>query len=75
MDINLHDFVSGFKNDELFRILKDLSSQLDPFTFQRILNRKNQNKYTLLHTAIFCRNCDALKQLIELGSDTNIKCN
>ena len=74
MDINLFDFISSHKNDELQTILNELSSQIDSFGFQRILNRRNSNKYTLLHFAIFNRNTVAFKYLLQAGADANIKC-
>jgi len=38
------------------------------------LNQRDHNKYTALHVAIFSRNLEAVKALLELGIDINAKC-
>ena len=39
-----------------------------------LLNKRNSSKYAPIHTAIFARNTEALKILVEHGADINIKC-
>ena len=74
MDIDLFDFISNQRNEEFSTIISELSSQMDAFNFHRILNRKNANKYTLLHYAILSRNIEAVNVLVKFQADANIKC-
>ena len=39
-----------------------------------LLNRRNVDRYTPLHCAIFARNLDAVKVLIKHGADIDLKC-
>jgi ankyrin repeat protein len=39
-----------------------------------LLNRRNVDRYTPLHCAIFSRNLDAVKVLIKHGADIDLKC-
>lgn len=75
MDLDLHTLITYHRNEDLFNILSELVTQLDSTSLHRILNKKNSNKHTLIHSAIFSRNTAVIQQLIKTGADPSIKCN
>ena len=47
---------------------------LDVDSLHILLNRRNKDKYTPLHCALFARNLDAMKILIKHRADIDLKC-
>lgn len=46
----------------------------DQSSFIMLMNKRNESKYSALHLAIFCRNIEAVKMLVDAGADPNLKC-
>ena len=47
---------------------------LDQDSMHFLINRRDQDRYTPLHRAVFTRNFDCVKVLCQYGADVNIKC-
>jgi acetoin utilization deacetylase AcuC-like enzyme/ankyrin repeat protein len=47
---------------------------LDQDSMQFLVNRRDSDRYTVLHRAVFARNMEAVKVLTTHGADVNIKC-
>ena len=47
---------------------------IPPENYGMILNRRDHDKYTALHCAIFARNFQAAQALLKHGADPNLKC-
>ena len=47
---------------------------LDQESMQFLINRRDKDRYTPLHRAVFTRNMDCVKVLCQYGADVNIKC-
>jgi len=72
-------------SEEIFSLIKadctyeDLQGFLTQLPIEEenlhlLLNRRNVDRYTPLHCAIFARNLDAVKVLIKHGADVDLKC-
>lgn len=61
-------------------IIRRLDIYITEFSFGNtegtsvLLNQKNVNKYTMLHSSIFGRNLDIFSYLVKNNADINIKC-
>eukprot|EP00605_Chrysophyceae_sp_TOSAG23-4_P001405 GSChrysophyteH1.ASY1.ANO1.1527.1 assembled CDS len=62
----------GHPAQELENYLMNLP--IDPGNYFLILNRRNVDRYSPLHCAIFARNMDACRVLLKYGADINMKC-
>jgi acetoin utilization deacetylase AcuC-like enzyme/ankyrin repeat protein len=63
---------AGSSFDELESYLTSLP--IDHENLHLILNRRNVDRYTPFHCAIFARNMDACRVLLKYGADINLKC-
>ena len=67
--------LSAIKNlDVMVESLLSLSAYAGNDMISRILNRRNEKRYTWLHTAIFARSLQAVQLFQQFGADTSIKC-
>ena len=62
---------AGSSFDELESYLTSLP--IDHENLHLILNRRNVDRYTPFHCAIFARNMDACRVLLKYGADINLK--
>lgn len=76
-----HEIARGCFDDHLRTTIANVlpegeNAEREPYYVSPLayLNQRDHHKYTPLHTAIFCRNLEAVKAFLELGIDVNTKC-
>ena len=72
-----HKLAKTYTGEEIRSYIQSISSEYQDNANALVanyINKRNHQKYTPLHSAIFARNLEAVEVFLENGADLNAKC-